>query len=182
MKCVKAVMLSLMLVAGVVMGDSYPGSSAGNEDDYAKATMDQASSPHDRHNLRRALQMIVEGKKTFRSDTFGDEIFWGDALRLHEAIAGQANGGVGPGVSPETALSVGLKVDVEALPRWLRRDLRRGRVDLEDPANTIALLRLNAVVGVRGFFDDSGTYLNSVGITCALCHSTVDDSFAPGIG
>src|SRR5690606_6375088 len=99
-----------------------------------------------------------------------------------EAIAGESNGGVGPGVSPATALSVGLKVDVEALPRKLLRDLRLGNVDLNDPATTLALLQLNAVLGVRGSFDDGGNKLTSIGITCALCHSTVDDSFAPGIG
>lgn len=126
-------------------------------------------------------ELIAEGKETFRFDTFGDEDFWGDQLRLHEAIEGEQFGGVGPGVSPATALEVGLKVDVEALPRSLRRQLRRGDVDLNDPAVTLALLKLNAVVGVQGFFKSDGS-LSSVGITCALCHSTVDDSFAPGIG
>ena len=94
-----------------------------------------------------AAKMIDEGRRTFRFDTFGDESFWGDTLRLHQAIAGEANGGVGPGVSPATALSLGLKVDVDALPFRLRHDLRRGRVDLDDPATTLALLRLDAVVG-----------------------------------
>jgi len=173
------VMLSLLLVGGVARGDADTTSFEGNHDQFLK---DKWSSPHDRRNVLGALQMIVEGQKTFRHDTFGDEIFWGDALRLHEAIAGQANGGVGPGVSPAAALAVGLKVDVDALPRQLRRDLRRGQVDLDDPATTVALLGLDAVVGVRGFFDDAGSQLKSLGITCALCHSTVDDSFAPGIG
>ena len=129
-----------------------------------------------------ALQVVLDGRDIFRYETFGDEAFWGDTLRLHEAIAGEAHGGVGPGVSPATALAVGLKVDVDALPRQLRSNLRKGRVDLTDPATTIALLRLDAVVGVRGFFDAAGSQLQSVGITCALCHSTVDDSFAAGIG
>jgi hypothetical protein len=88
---------------------------------------------------------------------------------------------VGPGVSPETALAVGLKVDVEALPQSLRKQIKAGQVDLTDPATTLALLQLNAVVGVTGFFNDDGS-LRSMGIQCALCHSTVDDSFAPGIG
>jgi hypothetical protein len=136
----------------------------------------------DRNSDRRALDTIGEGREIFRFDTFGDEAFWGGALRLHEAIAGKANGGVGPGVSPETALAVGLKVDVDALPHNLRNQIRKGRVDLGSPATTLALLRLDAVVGVRGFFDDSQQRLQSVGITCALCHSTVDNSFAPGIG
>lgn len=179
MKYLTAVMLSLLLVGRATAGDAETTSFEGKHDQSLKEIW---SSPHDRRNVRGALRMIIEGQKTFRHDTFGDEVFWGDALRLHEAIAGQANGGVGPGVSPATALAVGLKVDVDALPRRLRRDLRRGQVDLDDPATTIALLGLDAVVGVRGFFDDSGSQLSSVGITCALCHSTVDHSFAPGIG
>jgi hypothetical protein len=131
--------------------------------------------------LSYADQLLQEGKRAFRHDTFGDEAFWGGLLRLHQAIAGAANGGVGPGVSPETALAVGLKVDVEALPPSLILALKRGQVDLENPATTLALLKLNAVVGVRGFFDHSGRIV-SMGIQCALCHSTVDDSFAPGSG
>ena len=129
-----------------------------------------------------AHRSLVAGRRIFRHDTFGSEAFWGDTLRLHEAIAGQANGGVGPGLSPEAGLAVGLKVDVTALPGKVRADLRNGRVDLTDPATTLALLKLNALVGLRGFFDDTGQRLQSVGITCALCHSDVDDSFAPGIG
>lgn len=125
--------------------------------------------------------LISEGKQIFRFDTFGDEDFWGGELQLHQAIQGEQFGGVGPGVSPATALAVGLKVDVQALPKPLQNDLRKGRVDLQDPAVTLALLKLNAVVGVSGFFNPDGS-LSSIGITCALCHSTVDDSFAPGIG
>ena len=124
---------------------------------------------------------IDEGRKTFRYDTFGDEAFWGDTLQLHRAIAGQANGGVGGGVSPRTALAVGLKVDVDALPHDLRDALAAGQVNLDDPASTLALLKVNAVVGVTGVFDQSGK-LSSMGIQCALCHSTVDNSFAAGIG
>jgi hypothetical protein len=130
---------------------------------------------------RKSADLVKQGKQIFRFDTFGDEEFWGGQLRLHEAIEGEELGGVGPGVSPATALEVGLKVDVQALPRSLRRQLRRGKVDLNDPAVTLALLKLDAVVGVKGFFNDDGS-LSSVGITCALCHSTVDDSLAPGIG
>lgn len=126
-------------------------------------------------------RMIQEGRETFRFDTFGNEAFWGDALKLHQAIAGGRQGGVGPGVSPRTALAVGLKVDLEALPPSLRADLARGQVDLDDPATTLALLKLNAVVGVTGFFDTGGR-IRSMGLQCAFCHSTVDDSFAPGIG
>jgi hypothetical protein len=128
-----------------------------------------------------ARQFMDQGRQIFRFDTFGDESFWGDSLRLHQAIAGSKFGGVGPGVSPRTALAVGLKVDSEALPSDLIASIQKGRVDLDDPATTLALLRLNAVVGVTGFFDERGG-MRSIGIQCALCHSTVDDSFAPGIG
>jgi Cytochrome c len=111
------------------------------------------------------------GQTIFRYDTFGDEQFWTDVLRLHEAVAT---------VDPATALGVGLKVDVEALPPSLVRALRAGHVDLTDPAVTVELLRLNAVVGLRGKVEDGR--LVSLGTTCALCHSNVDDSLAPGIG
>jgi hypothetical protein len=128
-----------------------------------------------------AVRQVREGRETFRYATFGDEAFWGDGLGLHLALLGDANGGVGPGVSPATALAVGLKVDVDALPRSLIRSLARGEVDLESPATTVALLKLDAVVGVTGVFDKQGR-MTSMGIQCSLCHSTVDDSFAPGIG
>ncbi len=130
--------------------------------------------------VKNAGQMLAEGRRTFRFDTFGDEAFWGDALGLHRAIAGAKLGGVGPGLSPTDALELGLKVDVDALPQQLRQQLRKGRVDLNDPATTVTLLRLNAVVGVTGFF--SGERLTSVGIQCAFCHSTVDDALSTGIG
>jgi len=126
---------------------------------------------------QNAQRMLHEGRQTFRFDTFGDEAFWGDTLKLHRALAGSALGGVGPGVSPAAALSVGLKVDSDALPSSLVADVRNGIVDLNSPATTLALLKLNAVVGVTGFFD-SGNNLKSVGIQCALCHSTVDKSFS----
>jgi hypothetical protein len=124
---------------------------------------------------------MEQGQKTFRFDTFGDEAFWGDGLKLHQAIAGSKNGGVGPGVSPRTALAVGLKVDSEALPSDTVDAIRKGRVKLDDPASTLALLRSNAVVGVTGIFNPQGE-ITSLGIQCALCHSIVDDSIAPGIG
>jgi hypothetical protein len=125
---------------------------------------------------------LADGRNSFRNATFGDQAFWGGTLRLHEAIAGAANGGVGPGLSPRAALALGLKVDVAALPSTVRNALAAQQVDLDDPATTLLLLALNAVVGVRGFFGESGARLRAVGITCALCHSDVDDSFAPGIG
>jgi hypothetical protein len=119
-----------------------------------------------------AVQMIQEGRQTFRYDTFGDQVFWSRTLGIDQALKT---------VSPRTALSVGLKVDVEALPPALVAQLRRGQVNLDDPAVTAALLKLDAVVGLRGFFKTDGT-LRAAGITCALCHSTVDNSLAPGIG
>jgi hypothetical protein len=128
-----------------------------------------------------ALRMIKEGRQTFRHDTFGDEAFWGDALKLHLAVAGEKLGGVGPGLSPKAALAAGLKVDAEALPAALVQQLKQQQVDLDSPATTIALLKLDAVVGVKAFLDKSGNP-RSVGITCAICHSTVDNSLAPGIG
>jgi hypothetical protein len=117
-------------------------------------------------------QKPVDGQQVFRFDTFGDEQLWTDTLQMHQAIAS---------VSPLTALSVGLKVDVEALPAALIAALQAQQVDLTDPAVTIELLRLNAVVGVMGKVDDLGQ-LTRVGTTCALCHSTVDNSFTIGIG
>jgi hypothetical protein len=151
----------------------------------AAALLSTAAPARDRPHLsgveRNALEQVREGRDTFRYSTFGDEAFWGDGIGLHLAIAGAANGGVGPGVSPATALSVGLKVDRAALPRSLQRDIARGRVDLDDPAVTLELLKIDAVVGVTGIFDERGR-ITSMGIQCALCHSTVDDSLARGIG
>jgi hypothetical protein len=137
--------------------------------------------PADRANARSALEMFVEGRETFRFETFGDQVFWGDTLRLHDAIKGERLGGVGPGLSPNAALALGLKVDLGALPDDLVHALDARQVDLDNPATTLSLLELDAVVGVKGLFADAG-HLSSVGIQCALCHSTVDDSFAPGIG
>jgi hypothetical protein len=127
-----------------------------------------------------AAQMIDDGRRTFRFDTFGDEAFWGDTLQLHRAIAGQRLGGEGAGISPRAALELGLKVDVGALPSGVVKAIQQQAMALDDPATTLALLKLNAVVGLRGQF--SGNRLTSIGITCALCHSTVDNSLAFGIG
>jgi hypothetical protein len=129
----------------------------------------------------RADRLVAQGRNVFRFDTFGDQAVWGGALGLHKAIEGAKLGGVGPGVSPKTALSLGLKVDAAAIPKKVAAAIKAGKVDLDDPAVTLTLLKLNAVVGVKGFFNKNGS-LSSVGITCALCHSTVNDSFAPGIG
>jgi mono/diheme cytochrome c family protein len=133
---------------------------------------DDDGKRHDRDHDQDDDEQNRRGQAIFRYDTFGDEQLWTEVLRLHEVIAT---------VPPATALAVGLKVDVEALPRAVKAALRAGEVDLTNPAVTVELLRLNAVVGVQGKVDDLGQ-LTSVGITCALCHSSVDNSFAPGIG
>ena len=122
-----------------------------------------------------ALALVSQGQQIFRFDTFGDQSFWGDTHKLHQAIEGSALGGVGPGLSPSAAIAAGLKVDAGALPDDLLQKLLHGKVDLNAPAVTLALLKLNAVVGVTGFFNANGS-LQSVGIQCAFCHSTVDNS------
>jgi hypothetical protein len=131
--------------------------------------------------VENAAQMVTQGQQIFRFDTFGDEVFWGDTLQLHKAIEGTNFGGVGPGIGPAAALGLGLKVDVDALPQKLVQQLKHGQVDLDDPAVTLDLLQLNAVVGVKGTFNADGS-LKTVGLTCAVCHSTVNDSLAPAIG
>jgi hypothetical protein len=130
-------------------------------------------------NSRR---MLAEGREIFRHDTFGSEAFWGGQLRLHQAIAGSAHGGVGPGLSAHDALRVGLKVDVGKLPRILGEAIRGGHVSLEKVDTTLELLRADAVVGVKAVFGPDRRNPVSIGITCAFCHSTVDDSLAKGIG
>jgi cytochrome c553 len=140
-----------------------------------------AGAAFDTQAANHATQMLKEGRRIFRFETFGSEAFWGDALELHKAIAGAKNGGVGPGVSPKAALAVGLKVDADALGEPLKAQIEAGKVNLDDPATTIALLKANVVVGVTAFANPNGS-VRSMGIQCAFCHSTVDNSFAPGIG
>jgi hypothetical protein len=115
--------------------------------------------------------LVAQGRRIFRFDTFGDEEFWGDTLQLHRGVAK---------TTPRKALGLGLKVDVKALPPDIIRAIQQGTINLDDPAVTVALLQLNAVVGVTGFF--SGSELRSIGIQCAFCHSTVNDSLTAGIG
>jgi hypothetical protein len=159
------VAMALTAMASTPQVSARPGGSAAGRDQGNNAS----------------ASLVSQGKQTFRFDTFGDQAFWGGTLHLNQAIAGAKHGGVGPGLSPKAALGVGLKVDVDALPASVQQGILNGRVNLNDPATTLALLKLNAVVGVKGFFDSNGN-LNSVGIECALCHSTVDNSLAPGIG
>jgi mono/diheme cytochrome c family protein len=120
--------------------------------------------------------LAAQGKAIFRFETFGDETFWTDTLRMHEVISSA--------VDPTTALSVGLKVDTDSLPAAVVQGIQNGSVDLKSPATTVVLLKLNAVVGLKGTVTtvNGKDALTRVGVTCALCHSTVDNSFAPGIG
>ena len=141
----------------------------------------QKLNSFDRTILVNAQKSLAEGRETFRFDTFGDEDFWGGTLQLHRAVEGSRFGGVGAGISPQTALALGLKVDVDALPPSLQQQLKQGKVNLDDPAITLALLKLNAVVGLTGIFNPNGS-LKSMGIQCSMCHSAVDNSLAPGIG
>lgn len=120
-----------------------------------------------------ATDLVREGRAIFRHDTFGSEAFWGGTLRLHETVQT---------LTPRQVLSLGLKVDVEALPQEVVDGIQSGEVDLDAPATTLALLQLNSVLGVDGTVSNDGTRLETIGITCALCHSTVDDALAPGIG
>lgn len=181
------VLASVGLIAFAVMsfsasaGDSIINTKSGgmgdmfyeeNMDDMDHMDMEHMMGKFDRRIVHNAMDMIKQGRMIFRFDTFGDEAFWGDTLKLHQGVAE---------VSPKTALAVGLKVDVDALPKSLIKDLKRGKVDLDDPETTKALLKLNSVVGVKGLFNENGD-LKSIGITCALCHSTVDDSLTHGIG
>ena len=131
-----------------------------------------------------ADRLLNEGRHVFRHDTFGSEDFWGGKLRLHEAIAGAKRHGVGPGLTPHQALALGLKVDFDAVPKVLAKVLHHGSVSLDEEKTTLELLKADAVVGVHGFFNDpqDGLHMTSIGITCAICHSTVDDRFMKGIG
>jgi hypothetical protein len=128
-----------------------------------------------------AKDLFERGRTTFRWDTFGSEAFWGGKLQLHRAILGQKLGGVGAGLTPNQALKAGLKADVARVPKLLVEVMREGSVSFDSPETTLELLRADAVVGVRGIFDKDKNLI-SIGITCALCHSTVDDSFMKGIG
>jgi mono/diheme cytochrome c family protein len=168
-----------IVLAVSVMGSLAVALGAAGSRDVADASLaaagNRAAAAPDRGKpdavVRDAAAMIDEGRRIFRFDTFGDEAFWTGVLRLNEPISQ---------VSPRTALAVGLKIDVDALPGNVISDLKAGRVNLDDPAVTLALIQADAVLGVKGVVE--GGTLKSIGITCASCHSTVDDSLAPGIG
>jgi hypothetical protein len=129
-----------------------------------------------------AAGALKEGRSVFRHETFGDEYFWSDTLQLHLAIAGERHGGVGPGLTPKQALEVGLKVDVDHLPRIVANAIRGGSASLDEVQTTLELLKADAVVGVKAFYDNGGLRPTRIGITCALCHSTVNDALTKGIG
>ena len=147
----------------------------------AQKTPATGQAAFDAQIIANAQQMLEEGRQIFRFDTFGDEAWWSDKLKLHQAIEGSKLGGAGSGVSPKTALAVGLKVDMDALPPDLVEKVKAGQVNLDDPATTLALIKLNSVLGVKGTFNQDGS-LKAIGLSCAVCHSTVDDAFTPGIG
>jgi hypothetical protein len=129
-----------------------------------------------------ASASLKEGRSVFRHDTFGDEYFWGDTLQLHLAIMGERHGGVGPGLTPRQALEAGLKVDVDHLPRIVANAIRGGSASLDEVQTTLELLKADAVVGVKAFYDNGGLRPSRIGVTCALCHSTVNDALTKGIG
>ncbi|HEY8185066.1 MAG TPA: hypothetical protein VIF64_03295 [Pyrinomonadaceae bacterium] len=173
------VKIIMVLVCGsIALFCSIDGSRAQRVEDRSR---DQKDQDFDRQISENTRRMIEQGRQIFRYDTFGDEAYWTDKLKLHNAIQGSKFGGVGPGVSPKTALAVGLKVDIDALPADLVEKIKKGEVNLDDPATTLALIKLDSVLGVKGAFNSNGS-LKSVGLSCAVCHSTVDDAFAPGIG
>jgi len=159
------VLIVIALLSRLGMGVGEQGNAQARDSEEELTQNDRLTNAH-------ARRMVEEGRQIFRFDTFGDEQLWTNVLRMHEVIAT---------VPPATALAVGLKVDVEALPREIIAALRAGEIDLTNAAVTIELLRLNAVVGVRGTVSGTGQ-LTSVGITCALCHSSVDNSLTKGIG
>src|SRR6476619_3946642 len=143
--------------------------------DRGRAQRSDKENAFDRQITANSQRMFEEGRQIFRFDTFGDEAFWTDKLKIHQALTGTKLGGVGPGLSPKTALSVGLKVDMDALPADLVEKIKKGEVNLDDPATTLTLIKLNSVVGVKGQFKDNGS-LKAIGLSCAVCHSTVDDA------
>src|SRR5262249_61806308 len=120
---------------------------------------------------QNARQLLDQGEQIFRFDTYGDETFWGDQLGLHQVVAS---------TSPSQALDLGLKVDSEKLPPAVVAEIKRGAINLNDPAVTVQLVKANAVLGVIGSFNPDGS-LSSVGLTSAGCHSTADNSVALSI-
>jgi hypothetical protein len=169
------------IVAVVAAGSAMVGMSDDGPAQPAQALAVSHEAGPDETVRRNGERLFEEGRRVFRFDTFGDEAFWGGTLKLHLAIEGERFGGIGPGVSPATALAVGLKVDADALPPSVLNAIKHGRVNVNDPAVTLALLDANAVVGVTAHRNSTGG-LSSIGIQCSFCHSTVDDSVVRGVG
>jgi mono/diheme cytochrome c family protein len=159
----RPVIITTTIAAAVVLTAACGGSSG-------------SPAPTSGNSVAAQAALVAQGQQIFRFDTFGDEAKWTDTLRMHEVIS--------TAVDPVTALSVGLKVDAEALPPAVVQGIQNGTIDLKSPATTIALLKLDAVVGLKGTVEtvNGRDALTRVGTTCALCHSTVDNSLAPGIG
>jgi hypothetical protein len=167
-----------VLALAIALGCSHL-STRGTPENSAVRTQPNSFSDDIRGN---ASSMLEEGKGIFRHDTFGDEYFWGDTLQLHRAIAGERHGGVGLGLTPRQALMLGLKVDVDHVPRIMGQAIRGGSASLDEVQTTLELLKADAVVGVKAFYDSGGLRPTRIGITCALCHSTVNDAMTKGIG
>src|SRR5437867_2671584 len=150
----RPVIITTTIAAAVVLTAACGGSFDGSAASSSNSAAEQAA-------------LVAQGQQIFRFDTFGDEAKWTDQLRMHEVISAA--------VDPVTALSVGLKVDAEALPPAVVQGIQNGTIDLTSPATTVALLKLNAVVGLKGTVEtvNGRDALTRVGTTCALCHSTV---------
>jgi hypothetical protein len=146
----------ILIVVGVILVVTTATATLRQSSPQRPPSSGGSTSSFDSTITQNAQRMIEEGRRIFRFDTFGDEAFWGDQLRLHQAVVGQKLGGVGPGLSPKMALSLGLKVDAEALPADLVAQIKAGKVDMNDPASTVALLKANAVVGVTAFLNPDG--------------------------
>lgn len=149
-------LLSITACVALVVGTARLSQTLGQVRDKDKSGHPGAVSEIDRNIEQNARRMVEEGRRTFRYDTFGSEAFWGDALGLHKAIAGEKLGGVGAGLSPKKALEAGLKVDADALPKKLVGAIKAGKVNMDDPATTLELLKINSVVGITGLFTGDG--------------------------
>lgn len=162
--------LCLLITLGIVLTSACAPQSPPSETSAGTPTGGRAATDD------LSSQNLAAGQQMFRFETFGDEQFWTDTARMHEVVQ--------KSVSPTTALSVGLKVDADAIPPDVAAAIKAGKVDLNDPATTITLLKLNAVVGLKGTVAtmNGKDTLTRLGITCALCHSTVNNSFSKGIG
>jgi hypothetical protein len=155
-----AALAFVVLTAGAVLG------GCGTREPSAGAQQAAAAERPTPEPASAAL--VAEGKQVFRFDTMGNEQLWTDKLRLHEVVE--------KNVDPTTALKIGLKVDADVLPPGIL-----GKVDLKSPSTTAALLKMNAIVGIQATVD-TNNHITRIGVTCALCHSTVDNSVMPGIG